>query len=88
MPHVDDARGGGWRKRGCKCALLGRAVPGYFRNQDSTCVPGGRTWSVENSTDRLSILDLAMLVADESKRRCRRSLSLVVTMIALPSYTV
>lgn len=44
------------------------------------------TRSVENSTDRLSILDLAMLVADETQRHCRRSLSLVVTTIAFPWY--
>lgn len=43
-PLVSDGiGGGGWRKRGCKCALLGRAVSGYFRNQDSMCVAGGRT---------------------------------------------
>lgn len=52
-------------------------------------------WTVENSTDRLSILDLryefvavTRLPASHRVASRRRSLSLVITMIACPCYAV
>lgn len=56
-----------------------RGIPGYFRNQDSTCARfwWARTWSVENSTDRLSILDpsygRALVEAKRHRRRSRHN---------------
>lgn len=80
-------RGGGWRKRGCKCALLGRAVPGYFRNQDSTCarlVAVREAWKIRPIVCQFWILGMVYGVCSSPRPRPSATVAdLVITIIKL-----